>query len=124
MLWRRQDGNWVHPFYVLVEDFAVFPDIQAQQMSKTGEEIIVVEVKCFADERSDLDELYRAIGQCLIYRSVLKLKPISAKLYLAIPDIVYYRLFTTPVVSLTITEAQIKILIVDIDREEIVQWLD
>jgi XisH protein len=112
------------PFYVLVEDFAVFPDIQAQRIGDTGEEIIVVEVKCFADERSDLDELYRAIGQCLIYRSVLKLKPISAKLYLAIPDIVYYRLFNTPVVAMTIAELQIKILIVDIDQEEIVQWLD
>ncbi|MBC7870484.1 MAG: hypothetical protein H7Y09_06560 [Chitinophagaceae bacterium] len=76
------------------------------------------------DENKDQDELYRAIGQYMIYRNVLQVKAIPATLYLAIPTDVYQRLFLGEVVSATIRDAAIKLLLVDIDREEIVQWLD
>ncbi|MBI1281705.1 MAG: hypothetical protein GC179_26500 [Anaerolineaceae bacterium] len=110
--------------YFRLPDMFVNPDIRAVQRNGSVEQIIVVEVKCFANSDNDLDELYRAIGQYLIYRSVLKIKKLPYKLYLAVPIDVYDRLFRRDVVSETIREAQIKMLLVDIDHEEVVQWLD
>jgi len=123
----RKAGWDVYPkiYYIETEDMVVNPDIQAQhQVNGSSRQIIVVEVKCFEDDSKDQDELYRAIGQYLIYRNVLQVKVISATLYLAIPTDVYQRLFLGEVVSATIHEAGVKLLLIDIDREEIVQWLD
>lgn len=47
--------------------------------------IIVVEVKCFADERAELNELYTAIGQYTLYRSLLRQRGITDFLFLAVP---------------------------------------
>lgn len=118
--WKIRD----EPYYLLFEDFSVFPDIRASQTNGSIEEIVIVEVKCFLDEKSYLDELYRAIGQYLIYRNVLRLGGISAKLYLAIPHTVYDRIFLTKATAATISDVKIRLLLVDIDREEIVQWFD
>jgi hypothetical protein len=123
-----EKAGWdVYPkiYYIETQDIIVNPDIQARRgVNGSSRQIIVVEVKCFVDENSDQDELYRAIGQYLIYRNVLQVKSISATLYLAIPNHVYLRLFLGEVVTATVDEAKIKLLVVDIDREEIVQWLD
>ena len=123
----RKAGWDVYPkiYYIETADIVVNPDIQAQhQVNGSSRQIIVVEVKCFVDDSKDQDELYRAIGQYLIYRNVLQVKAISATLYLAIPIVVYQRLFLGEVVSATIRDAAIKLLLIDIDQEEIVQWLD
>ncbi len=61
-------------YYLQFEGFEVYPDIRARQTNGKVEKIIVVEVKCFADEASYRDDLYRAIGQYLIYRNILSLK--------------------------------------------------
>lgn len=110
--------------YFRLPDIFVNPDIRAVQRNGSVEQIIIVEVKCFSNSYNDLDELYRAIGQYLIYRCVLKIKKLNYKLYLAIPLPVYDRLFQRDPVRKTIKEAQIKMLVVDIVREEMVQWLD
>lgn len=110
-------------YYLQYEGFEVYPDIRARQTNGTVEEIIVVEVKCFAEKSNYRDDLYRAIGQYLIYRSILGLKQIDAKPYLAIPSFAYEGLFTGKVVSATISDSNISLLVVDIEREVIVQWL-
>jgi hypothetical protein len=123
----RKAGWDVYPkiYYIETADIVVNPDIQAQhQVNGSSRQIIVVEVKCFVDESKDQDELYRVIGQYLIYRNVLQVTAIPATLYLAIPTDVYQRLFLGEVVSATIREAAIKLLLIDIEREEIVQWID
>ncbi|MBZ0288880.1 MAG: hypothetical protein K8I30_14785 [Anaerolineae bacterium] len=121
-------AGWdVYPkiFYIETEEMIVNPDIQARrQTNGSSSQIVVIEVKCFADEDADQDELYRAIGQYLIYRNVLQVKSISATLYLAIPDQAYQRLFIGAIVSATINESKINLIVVDVDREEIIQWFD
>ncbi len=111
-------------YRITLDDFMIYPDIRAWQSNGTAQQIIIVEIKCFANEDKDQDELYRAIGQYLIYRNVLKLKQNPARLYLSIPLTVYNRLFALNAIALTIQEGQIRLLVVDIDREEIVQWKD
>jgi hypothetical protein len=52
------------------------------------------------------------------------LKQIPGKLYLSVPITVYESYFVTDSVAETIKSSQISLVIVDIEREEIVQWLD
>jgi hypothetical protein len=42
---------------------------------------------------------------------------------MAIPLIVYNRLFSTDIVIAIVNDVRINILVVDTDRQEIVQWL-
>lgn len=122
-----EKGGWrVDPksFYLELDEIVVAPDIRAQYINGVAQQIIVVEVKCFSDEATTQDELYRAIGQYMIYRNVLKVKQHLFKLYLAVPKPVFDNLFKGEVVSATVQEAQIRFLVVDIEREEIIEWRD
>jgi len=115
------------PYFVRIEGLTLFADIQAHRRTSDNgqiQQIIIVEVKCFTDQRSDQDELYRALGQYLLYRSALRARGISSPLYLAIPTLAYLRLFSKSLVLDTVREAGIKLIIVDVDREEVVEWLD
>jgi hypothetical protein len=105
------------------ERIFVLADLSAtRQHNGTVEQLIIVEVKCFSDSRVYLDELYRAIGQYLIYRSALRVRDGTETLYLAVPTHAHIELFQRRVVRDTIREAGIRLLVVDLDREEIVQW--
>lgn len=94
----------------------LFIDILAQH---DDSRIIIVEVKCFNDNQ--LNDLYIAVGQYLIYRSLLRAKNISDPLYLAIPQDIYESLFKE-IGMFVVEETQIKLIVVDIDREVIVKW--
>ena len=109
--------------YLRVDRLTMVADIRAQILNGNVQQIIIVEVKCFSDPRNDLDELYRAVGQYLLYRSALQLRQSDWPIYLAIPTIVYSRLFVKSVVQNVVTRNEIKLIIVDVEREEIVQWL-
>lgn len=111
------------PVFLRADGLTFFADMQAQLINGSVQQIIVVEVKCFSDERSDQDELYRAIGQYMLYRSVLQLKAPHLPLYLAVPSMVFERLFRKIVVQNLVSASQIKLIVVDIEREEIVQWI-
>ncbi|MCA0456765.1 MAG: XisH protein [Chloroflexi bacterium] len=111
------------PVFLRADGLTIFADIQAQLVNGNIQQIIIVEVKCFADERSDQDELYRAVGQYMLYRSILQLKAPHLPLYLAVPNLVYERLFRKAIVQNMITGNGIKLIVIDIEREEIVQWI-
>lgn len=119
-------AGWViedQSYYLRYEKFEVYPDIRAHQTNGHTEEILIIEVKCFSDESNYRDDLYRAIGQYLIYRNILKLKQTIAKTYLALPSFAYDLLFKNRVVAETLNEAKINLLVVDIETEEIIQWI-
>src|SRR5262245_27567850 len=107
------------PVFIRTPEISIFADIQAEYSNGYPKEIVVIEVKCFVDERNDLDELYRAIGQYVIYRNILRERQIDLPLYLANPVHVHERLFKKKVVALSRSEIQMKLIVIDIDREEI-----
>lgn len=94
----------------------LFVDIKAQHDQN---EIIIVEVKCFADNQ--IEELYTAIGQYLVYRNLLQRLQIHRQIYLAIPVTAYYGIVDELAIEV-IREAKIKLIVVDIDNEVIEQW--
>jgi XisH protein len=101
-----------------------FIDIYAERGQMNGlQSIVVVEAKCFENPDTELNEVYTAIGQYVIYRSWLLQKGLGDRLYLAVPVHAYDGVLRQ-VAMATISEIRIKIIVVDVDREEIQQWLE
>lgn len=59
----------------------------------------------------------------MIYRSLLERKGIARALYLAIPSTAYIQIVQELAMDVIIS-AKIKLVIVDIDREVVEQWLE
>nr|WP_283763608.1 element excision factor XisH family protein [Roseofilum halophilum] len=64
------------------------------------------------------------MGQCLNYRSALRLTEPDRVLYLAIPVDVYNEFFSRQFIQRIIGEYQLKLLIFNPAQEEIVLWRD
>jgi hypothetical protein len=88
-----------------------------------AQKIIIVEVKCFTSGQSTLDELYHAIGQYMVYQAGLDTLGYVQPLYLVLPLIIYESLSNLEAIRLILTRAKIKVIVVDLDREEITVWL-
>jgi XisH protein len=98
----------------------VYIDIEAHHSYE--EAIMVVEVKCFQSPNSETTDLYAAIGQYLVYQSLLEDQAINALLCLAVPIVAYKDIFQRMGMS-AVTKNQVKMMIVDMEQEIIVQWL-
>jgi hypothetical protein len=117
--WTITDEN----LFIQVEDVDFYIDLAAERVlvaEKMGEKI-AVEIKSFLGA-SDITDFHTALGQFLNYRSALKLVETDRVLYLAVPEDVYNEFFTRRFIQRAIREHQLKILIFNPNREEIVQW--
>ena len=85
--------------------------------------MIVVEVKCFDSTRSQIEEFYQAVGQYLTYRAAMKLADFPESLWLAVPTQAYTRFFRRHLVRSVVEDARIALILVDLDREEVAQWI-
>ena len=94
-----------------------------QQQGRSWRKIIVIELKCFSDEKSELLDLYIAIGQYLIYRNLLKQRGYDYTLYLAVPRHAYEGVFQQLAMPL-INEIDVKMIVFNLENEVIEQWLD
>jgi hypothetical protein len=112
------------PFVLkLSRGHTLFIDLEAAREEEVGKRtILLVEVKCFPEGSAATSELYAAIGQYLVYRDLLKQSQIDVDLYLAVPVEAYQDVFTRMALG-TISENHIKMMIVDTEREVIIQWL-
>ncbi|MEG3966347.1 XisH family protein [Microcoleus sp. T2B6] len=119
--WIITDEN----LFIEVEDVDFYIDLTAEKIlvaEKTGKKI-AVEVKSFLGA-SDVTEFHSALGQCLNYRSALRLTEPERTLYLAVPEDVYNEFFSRRFIQRVIVEHQLKLLIFNPTQEEIVQWRD
>ena len=121
----QKDGWAVEPkpFRVKSRHRTIHIDIEAsRQANGSQQHIMLVEVKCFPDNRSATPEIYTAIGQYLVYRSMLTTFNLDIPLYLAVPKLLYLATFDR-VIQLTLKESKINMLVVDLDNEVIDQWI-
>jgi hypothetical protein len=122
-----EKAGWIvthQPFYIrLSGGESAYADLRLRRPEQSLA-IIVLEVKCFAQKRSLQDEFYHAVGQYLFYGRVLAIGRIEAPLYLTVPEAIYRSFFSRRAVQAVIQQSQIKIITIDIQREEIVQWID
>ncbi len=84
--------------------------------------LIVVEVKCFAMLRGIYYDFYQAIGQYLVYRNALEWQKQNTPVYLAIPSFAYDLCNAIPALKRTLVDARVKVIVVDLEREEVIRW--
>ncbi len=112
------------PLYISFGRVDIEIDLAAEKLlaaERQGEKI-AIEVKSFL-AASAITEFHKALGQYINYRTMLELDDPERILYLAVPLSAYNNFFTRPFVQIIIQNNQLKLLIYDNVKEEIVQWI-
>ncbi len=69
-------------------------------------------------------EFETALGQYLIYQTFLSITHPDYKIYLEISQKIYETFFQQIAIQLILKKYQILLVVVDINQEEIVQWIN
>ncbi|MBE9007260.1 XisH family protein [Fortiea sp. LEGE XX443] len=112
------------PYIIKYEDAELYADLAAEKpiaAERQGQKI-VVEIKSFVG-KSQMYDFHNALGQYIVYRNLIQVSAPEYNLYLAIDDIVYFNFFQRPSIQLIARQNNLQLIIVDIQQEEIVQWI-
>lgn len=121
-----KDG-WVitdDPFIIEYDRAKFFADLAAEKpfaAERNGEKI-VVEIKSFIGA-SKLQDLKGALGQYDIYLYLLGEVEPNRKLYVAISEKAYANFFNQSYVQLIVRKHKLPLIVVDLNKEEIVKWI-
>ncbi|MBE9056716.1 XisH family protein [Sphaerospermopsis sp. LEGE 08334] len=85
---------------------------------------IAVEVKSFLEKSSAISEFHTALGQFINYRGALKRLQPDRVLYLAVPLTTYKTFFQLDFPKEMILENSVKMIIYDVEKEVIFQWIN
>lgn len=101
----------------------MYVDLGAKRLiiAERSEQKIAVEVKSFLG-LSEMQSFRDAVGQFAIYRAVLRRTYPDFILYLAIRDVIYTSFFEEPIGQILIEDENLKLIIFDAEKEEILQW--
>ena len=119
--------NWsilADPYHIQYKDINLYADLAAERpiaVEREGHKI-VVEIKSFVG-RSLMTDFHLAMGQYKVYQMLLQETAPEYDLYLAIDDITYINFFRREGIEFLFRNSQLKIFVVDIDSQEIVQWI-
>ena len=113
------------PFTIEYESDRFYADICAfrEEDADAARRVIVVEVKSFAGA-SPMREFELALGQYEIYRDLLEMNALDYDLYLAIDTDAYTKLSLRPTFAVICTRHHVALLIVEAQKEEIIQWIN
>ncbi|MFN0111613.1 MAG: element excision factor XisH family protein [Blastocatellia bacterium] len=121
----RKDGWTIthDPFKILWKKRKLLVDLAAEKLiaAQKDSEKIAVEVKSFIGA-NDLDDLYQAIGQFILYRQAMKLAAPERVLFLAIDVLVFKLLFDDEEGESLRASESINLLVFDKQTEEVVLW--
>jgi hypothetical protein len=113
------------PYVIQYRRTVLYADLGAERpiaVERDGQKL-VVEVKSFIGA-SKIQDLKEALGQYDIYRYLLEETAPDRKLYIAISEVAYNTFFTQDVTQLILNRHQLPIIVVDIEIEEIMQWIN
>jgi hypothetical protein len=121
-----KDG-WVvthDPLQIKVGGVDMEIDLGAEHLlaAERGGEKIAVEVKSFLASASAISEFHTALGQFINYRGALRREEPERVLYLAVPDLTYNNFFQLDFPASMLKENEVKLIVYDIELEQIVQW--
>ena len=113
------------PYTIEYEELTLFADLAAERplAARRGGSQIVVEIKSFSGP-SPVHDLKLALGQLDLYRAFLELTDPQRKLYLAVPDVAYNKFFAQKAVQALVARYALSLLVIDVAREEVVQWIN
>ncbi|MCP4593456.1 MAG: fatty-acid synthase [bacterium] len=102
----------------------LFVDLGAEKLlaAEKGDRRIAVEIKSFLG-KSEVADLQRALGQYIMYRDIMKAKESDRDLYLAVRELVYSEVFEEPIGQLLLKEEQVRLMIFDEGKEEVLRWI-
>ena len=123
-----ENGGWTvtnDPYTVQYAEFTMYADLGAERViaAQRGKERIAVEIKSFV-KRSAVQDVRDALGQYVMYRTYLSRIEPERKLYLAVSTRAYNDVFKLKAVQLLVEQFAIALIVVHIEREEIVQWIE
>lgn len=121
-----QSAGWIvthDPYSISYEGDQLYIDLGAEQLlaAEQGEARIAVEVKGFLGP-SVIADVQQAVGQYLLYRSILARTDPERTLLLAISTETERGVLVRPAVQIFLTDHDVRCLIVDAANEEIVRW--
>jgi hypothetical protein len=123
-----QNEGWTithDPYHIDLGFVDFYIDLGAEQLLaaiKDGKKI-PVEIKTFL-AASTISEFRTTIGQFINYRIALEEDDPERLLYLAVPLDVYKRFFKYSFIQKVIQRNQIPLLVYDIEKKEIAQWIN
>jgi hypothetical protein len=122
----RKDGWTItdDPFVIGYGDMTLFADLGAERTlaAERDGERIVVEIKSFPGP-SPVREFQAALGQYELYRGLLELTEADRQLYLAVSATVYESFFLRDAIQVILRRNRVRLIVVDLTREEIIQWI-
>jgi len=113
------------PYFIKYEDAELYADLAAEKpisAERQGQKI-VVEIKSFVG-RSLMYDFHGALGQYVVYRNLIQLTEPEYTLYLAIDDLVYKNFFQRKSIQVITKENQLFLMVVEMEKEEILQWIN
>lgn len=101
-----------------------YVDLGAEKLfaAQKGNQKIAVEIKSFLG-RSIVNDLEDAVGQYALYEELLKRLEPDRILYLAISQQAYDNAFVDSIGEIFLESKRIRLLVVNIEAEVILQWL-
>lgn len=112
-------------YQIKYREIKLYADIAAMAMfaAEREQQQIIVEVKSFLGA-SRVRDFEAALGQYILYRLYLTQIFPEAILYMAVSDAIYQSFFLKSAIQFAVMELDIKIIVFNIGKEEIVQWID
>ncbi len=122
---QKEGWSIIDPLRLKIGTVEMAIDLGADRLvgaEREGEKI-AVEVKSFLASTSAISEFHTALGQFINYRGALRMRDPDRTLYLAIPDRTYASFFQQTFPKMMIEENKVRLMVYNIPKEIIVQWI-
>lgn len=112
------------PYNIDVDDVDFEIDLAAEQLlaAVRDSQKIAVEIKSFISP-SNVSDFHTALGQFLNYRDALEIVEPDRQLYLAVRLPIYESFFQRKFIVASVHRYHLKLLVYDVEKEVINQWL-
>jgi hypothetical protein len=112
------------PLYLRLGRDKAQVDFGAEKLltAQKGQRKIAVEVKSFVGA-SEVHDLHEALGQYLVYQTMLERTESDRKLYLAVSEEVFERIFMRDLGAALIESHNLSMLIFDDQAQVIIRWI-
>jgi hypothetical protein len=111
-------------YQIKFKEVKLYADLAAETLfsAERSEQKIIVEVKSFLG-LSRIRDFEAAIGQYVLYRLYIAQIFPEAVVYLAVNQDIYRSFFSKQAIQFAVEALDIKLLIFDIEKEVIVEWI-
>ncbi|PDW01183.1 element excision factor XisH family protein [Candidatus Viridilinea mediisalina] len=102
----------------------MYVDLGAEALiaAEQQDQKIAVEIKSFIGP-SEIEDLRNALGQFVLYRTILETTEPERTLYLAVREATFFAIFDEPVGKLLIEQQDLHLIVFRPDHEEVIQWI-